>query len=111
MDLSCYRVTCDNQVGAEQMWQSIYRKLTRIKSEGIEKEHGQESCTPIAEKYFFTFSSAVPVQLVPSIWQAFHEGMAWVAARIPSMTSALSAIARVSDDERPASIVDGEDCV
>ena len=58
----------------------------------LDKNQGsQRSCTPIEETYLSMFSSAVPVQLVPSISQAFHDGMARVAARMSAMTSALSA--------------------
>lgn len=51
------------------------------------------------------FSSAVPVQLVPSTWQAFHDGIARVAARMSAITSALSASVRPPDDAPPAFVV------
>jgi hypothetical protein len=51
------------------------------------------------------FSSAVPVQLVPSTWQAFHDGIARVAARMSVITSALSASVRSPDDVPPAFVV------
>ena len=54
----------------------------------------QLSCVPKEETYFSTFSSAVPVQLVPSIWQAFHDDMACVAARMSEMTSGFSGTVR-----------------
>ena len=48
------------------------------------------------------FSSAVPVQSVPSIWQAFHDGMACVTERISAMTPELRSSACPTDDPPPA---------
>ena len=75
----------------------------RIKSQ----TSGQWFCTPIEETYFFMFSSPVPVHLVPSIWQAFHDGIAYVAARMSLMASAFIATTRRPDDASPAFIVAG----
>lgn len=48
------------------------------------------------------FSSAVPVKLVYSIWQAFHDGVARVAMRISAMTSELSSSVHPLDEALPA---------
>lgn len=48
-----------------------------------------ESSSGNKDRYFARFSSAVPSQLIPSIWQAFHEALARVAARISAITSLL----------------------
>ena len=53
---------------------------------------------PIEVRYFCVFSSAVPAQLVASTSQAFHDGMARVAARISDITSAFNAMLRLLDD-------------
>ncbi|KAH9989697.1 hypothetical protein BJV74DRAFT_451759 [Russula compacta] len=66
--------------------------------------------TPIEEIYFCMFSSPVPAQLVPSIWQAFHDGMACVAARMSVMTSEFSAIMGWLDERSPALAVIGGNC-
>lgn len=55
----------------------------------------QRSSGSMVDTYFLIFSSAVPLQLVPSIWHALHDGMAWVAARMSEMTSAFIASVRV----------------
>src|SRR5437879_7798066 len=56
------------------------------------------------------FSSPVPVHLVPSIWQVFHDGIAYVAAKISLTTSAFSASIRRFDDAPPVFIVVGCSC-
>jgi len=53
---------------------------------------------PIEVTYFCIFSSTVPAQLVPSISQAFHDGMARVAASISDITSAFNAKLRLLDE-------------
>ena len=55
----------------------------------------QGGCT--IERYLSVFSSAVPVQLVPSIWQAFHDGKVRDAARISAMTSSFNSSLHVPD--------------
>lgn len=47
-------------------------------------------------------SSAVPVQLVPSMWQAFHEGIARVAASMSLMMSAFSSTLHLPEEGPPA---------
>lgn len=44
---------------------------------------------------YFSIFSAVPVQLVPSISHAFHDGIARVAARISAITLSLRSSCRV----------------
>ena len=66
-----------------------------------------EEETPIEETYFFMFSSPVPVHLVPSIWQAFHDGIAYVAARMSPTTSAFSSSMRWFDDTPPVFVIVG----
>jgi len=70
----------------------------------------RQPSTPIEATYFSMFSSAVPVQLVPSIWQAFHDGMARVAERISAMTSELSSSVSPTDDPSPALVVGSCGC-
>ena len=62
---------------------------------------GRYSCRPIEDTYFCMFSSAEPIQLVPSIWHAFHDGMARVAARISATTSSFNASVRLPGDSPP----------
>jgi hypothetical protein len=50
------------------------------------------------------FSSPVPAQLVPSIWQDLHDGIAYVDVRISLMTSAFIATTCRFDDTLPAFI-------
>ena len=63
--------------------------------------------TPIEETYCSMFSCAVPVQLEPSIWQAFHDGMSRVAERISAMTSELSSSLSSADDPVSPALVVG----
>ena len=51
------------------------------------------------------FSSVVSVQLMPSTWQAFRDGIARVAARMSATTSGLSASVGPLDDAPPAFVV------
>lgn len=53
------------------------------------------------------FSFAVPSQLMPSTSQAFHVGMARVAARISLITSAFSSSLRTPVDVPPVFVVTG----
>ena len=53
------------------------------------------------------FSSPVPVHLVPSIWQAFHDDIAYVAARMSPTTSAFSSSTRWFDDTPPVFVIVG----
>ena len=63
---------------------------------------GGHPSTPTEETYFCMFSSAVPVQVVPSIWQAVHDGMARVIERMSATTSELSSSVSPTGDPPPA---------
>ena len=71
---------------------------------------GGHPSTPTEETYFCMFSSTVPVQLVPSIWQAFHDGMAQVLERMSATTSELSSSVSPTDDPPPALVVGSRVC-
>ena len=66
--------------------------------------NNHDSWTPTVEMYFCVLSSAVPSQLVPSTTQAFHDGIARVAARMSAMT--LSFSSRVFPPVPPGAVVD-----
>ncbi|SRR6266851_1427384 len=67
------------------------------------------SSTPI-EMYFCMFSSAVLVQLVSSIWQAFHDGMGRVATNISAITFWLISSVHPPDDAPPVLIIGSCSC-
>ena len=70
----------------------------------------QDPSVPMVETYFCMFSSAVPSQLVPSIWQAFHDGEAHVAARISAITLSFSSTRVRSPAASPSGAAVGCSC-
>src|SRR6202035_65437 len=86
---------------------NIGNKSIKVLTSKYHRVRRPTSYMPIEETYVCMFSSAVPLQLVPSTWQAFHDGMACVAARMSAITSPLSSSVRPPDDVLPVFAVAG----